>query len=74
SLRRSQKLADAMAGGEPGDVLASLCDDELRAADVQTPEDVERLSVLERWRLRHLPGEFGDAERARVYARHAGQR
>ena len=34
SLRRSQKLADAMAGGEPGDVVAAVCDDEVRAADV----------------------------------------
>ena len=67
SLRRSQKLADAMAGGEPGDVVAAVCDDELRAADVTCVADIERLSELERYRLRHMPGEFGDAARARPW-------
>jgi transposase len=65
SLRRAQKLADAMAGGEPGEVVAAVCDDELKCADVQTPEDVERLSALERWRLRHLDTPMGAVERAR---------
>jgi hypothetical protein len=55
-----------MAGGEPGDVLAA-CDDELRAADVTCVADIDRLSPLERYRLRHMPGEFGDAERARPW-------
>lgn len=55
-------------------MVAAVCDDELKCYDVTCAADVERLSALERWRLRHLPGEFGDAERARVYARHAGQR
>ena len=67
SLRRAQKLADAMAGGEPGDVVAMVCDDELKCADVQTPEDVERLSELERWRLRHLDTPMGRAERERPW-------
>ena len=65
SVRRAQKLADVLATGEPGDVVAAVCDDELRAADVTCAADVERLSELERWRLRHMPGPFGDAERAR---------
>jgi len=67
SLRRAQKLA----GGEPADVVAAVCDDELKCHDVQAPEDVERLSALERWRLRHLDTPMGAAERERVYARHA---
>jgi hypothetical protein len=71
AARRAQQLADAMAGGEPGDVVAAVCDDELKCADAQTPEDVERLSELERWRLRHLDTPMGRAERERVYARHA---
>ena len=71
SLRRAQKLAEALAGGEPAEVVAAVLDDELKCYDVTCAADVERLSELERWRLRHLPGEFGDAERARVYTRHA---
>ena len=66
SVRRSQKLADAMATGQPGDVLAAG-DDELKAADVICIADIERLSDLERYRLRHLPGEFGDIERSRPW-------
>ena len=36
SLRRAQKLADAIAAGQPGDVVAAVCDDELKCYDVQT--------------------------------------
>ena len=71
SVRRSQKLAEAMAGGESGDVVAVVCDDELRAADVTCVADIAKLSPLERYRLRHMPGEFGDAERARPWTEHA---
>ena len=71
SVRRAQKLAHAIAGGEPGDVVAAVCDNELKCYDAQTPEDVERLSALERWRLRHLDTPMGRAERERKYARHA---
>jgi DNA-binding CsgD family transcriptional regulator len=67
SLRRAQRLADALAGGEPGDVVAAVCDDELRAADVACVADIERLSEVERYRLRHMPGPFGDIERARPW-------
>ena len=65
ALRRAQKLADALTGGEPGDVVAAVCDDELKCYDAQTPEDVEQLSALERWRLRHLDTPMGAAERER---------
>jgi hypothetical protein len=53
-------------------VLAVLCDDELmKAGDVRCVEDIERLSELERYRLRHMPGPFGDAARERARAAHA---
>jgi hypothetical protein len=68
SVRRSHQ---AMAGGEPGDVVALVCDDKLRAADVTCLADIAKLSPLERYRLRHMPGEFGDAERARSRIEHA---
>jgi hypothetical protein len=61
SVRRSQKLADA--SGEARGVLAAV-DDEMDAEDVASAADVEKLNVLERYRLRHVPGAFGDAERA----------
>ena len=69
SVRRSQKLAAAVAA----DVDAVL-DDGLTCEDVQTPEDVELLNPLERWRLRHEPGEFGDAERVRVRVEREAER
>ena len=70
AARRAQKLADAMASGEPGDVVAVL-DDELRAADVTWVADIAKLSPLEHYRLRHMPGPFGDAARARPWTEHA---
>lgn len=66
SLARSQKLPAALATGELADVLAAA-DDELRAADVTCVADIERLSALERYRLPHMPGEFGDVARARPW-------
>jgi hypothetical protein len=69
AARRAQELVDAVAGGEPGDVVAAVCDDQLKCADAQTPEDVERLNELERWRRLDTP--MGRAEQERVYARHA---
>jgi hypothetical protein len=70
SLRRSQKLADVLADDEPGDVIAAVGDSERRAADVTCVADIERLNELERYRLRHLPGPFGDAARARRWKKH----
>ena len=52
--------SDVLAAGEPGDVLAAAIDDELKCGDVTCIEDIERLSELERYRLRHLPGVGGD--------------
>lgn len=43
ALRRAQKLAEAVAGEEPGDVVAVL-DDDLRAADVTCVADIAKLS------------------------------
>ena len=57
SLIRSRKLAAALAGGSPGDVVAVVADNELVCEDVKTPEDVERLSELEYFRLLHLPAD-----------------
>ena len=56
SMWGSQKFADALAGGGPGDLVAAVSDDELRAADVTCVADIERLCALERYRLRHMPG------------------
>ncbi len=67
SLRRAQKLTDAMASREPGDVLVVALDDELKAADVACVEDIDRLSELEYYRLRHTAGEFGDIVRSRPW-------
>jgi hypothetical protein len=68
SLRRSQRrMTAALATGEPGDVLQALTmaqDAELKCADVQSVEDCERLSGLERYRLRHEPPPWGDWARA----------
>jgi hypothetical protein len=50
SVRRAQKLSDALATGEPGNVVAAL-DDELSAEDVNSPDDIERLNALELHRL-----------------------
>jgi hypothetical protein len=70
ALRRSQKLADVLADDEPGDVIAAVGDDELKAGEVASFADIERLNELERYRLRHLPGPFGDAARARRWTKH----
>lgn len=66
-LAGAQKLSDVLAAGEPGDVLAAAIDDELKCGDVTCIEDIERLSELERYRLRHLPGVGGDIERSRPW-------
>ena len=81
SLRRSQKrrseapavaeakrLTAAMATGEPGDVIAAAIDAELKCADVQSVEDCERLSGLEKYRLMHASGPWGDWARARGWS------
>jgi hypothetical protein len=73
SLRRAQKLA----GGEPADVVAAVCDDELKCHDVQAPEDVERLSALERWRAAasgHADGRSRAGTGVRPACRRAGRR
>ena len=67
SLRRSQKLTDAMATGEPGDVLQALSA-ETKCGDVQSVEDCERLSPLEKYRLMHTSGPWGDWARARGWS------
>jgi hypothetical protein len=67
SLIRSQKLANAVAGGEPGDVLA-VATDELACEDVRSGADVERLSILELWRLQYVPGLPPDVRAAMVCA------
>jgi hypothetical protein len=52
-LERMQKrLNDERA--EPGNVIAAV-DDELTCDDVETPFEVGKLSVLELYRLRHVP-------------------
>jgi hypothetical protein len=68
---RAQKMADAVAGGEPGAVLAVTTDDELSAEDVRCGADVEKLSVLELWRLQYVPGLTVDTRAAMVRARAA---
>ena len=70
SLRRSQKLAEAMATGEPGDVVAVVIDDELKAGDVRRPEDVERLTEFERWRLQHPDRQLGRSRARRFGSAH----
>ena len=72
--KREQQLSDALTTGEPGNVLAVVCDDELTAEDARTSIDVERLGGLERYRLRHMDTEQGRAERARVSAEREAQR
>jgi hypothetical protein len=53
AAKRAQKLADAMATGEPGNVVAVI-DDEMTVEDIQTTEDIEKLNELELYRCRHL--------------------
>ncbi len=53
SLRRTQKLTDAMASGRPDAVVAAVVDDSMDAENVQVPEDVERCNILEIERLRY---------------------
>ncbi len=44
-----------MLAGEVDKALARYADDGLRAEEVTSPEDIERLSDLEFWRLGFLP-------------------
>ena len=68
AVRWSQKLADALAGGEPGAVVAVATDDELACEDVRSGEDVEKLSVLELWRLQFIADLPADVRAAMVRA------
>jgi len=57
AVRRAQKrerLAAALAGGEPDDVVAVIADDELTCDDVTCVDDVARLNELELHRLRYF--------------------
>lgn len=62
ALAREQKMADALATGEPSNV--SAVDDELTCDDELTPFDVSKLSVLELYRLRHVPDLPADVQTA----------
>jgi hypothetical protein len=64
--RRARKLADA-ASGELAAVVA-LVDDELTADDVTCPADVERLNILELYRLGFVPDLPADVQAAKVTA------
>ncbi len=69
---KRQKLSDALASSEPGDVLAAITD-ETAIEDVRTPEDVARLNILECYRARHLSADH-PARRAMAEAYAAGWR
>jgi hypothetical protein len=60
SVRRQQKLAAAMAGGEPGAVVAAITDDvaaeDLTAEQLADPDVWRQLDPLERNRFGHIPG------------------
>jgi hypothetical protein len=62
SVQRSERLVDPMV--DDGDAGAPT-DDEMRAVDITCVADIERLNEVERYRLRHMPGPFGNAERER---------
>jgi hypothetical protein len=61
------KLADAMATGEPGNVVAVITD-ELICEDVQSPDDVPKLNTLELYRLAFVPDLPADVRAARATA------
>jgi hypothetical protein len=60
TAKRAQKLDAALAGGEPGDVVAAVCDD--LAAEDLTPDELadpdvwRQLDPLERYRFAYIPG------------------
>ncbi|MGB8504986.1 hypothetical protein [Mycobacterium sp.] len=73
AIKKRRKLAEAMATGEPGNVVAVMTDDEMMAEDVQTAEDIERLNELELHRLRYYPAD-SPQQRALAEARERGWR
>ena len=64
SVHRAQELADVLATENSSALLAASCDDEMTTADVTCVADISKIGDLERYRLRHMPGPFGDVERA----------
>lgn len=67
TIMQRRKLADAMATGEPGNVVAVITD-ELICDDVQSPDDVPKLNTLELYRLAFVPDLPADVRAARATA------
>ena len=56
SVKRAQKLSDAPATGEPGNVVAVVTDAGPYADELEDPDDWPTLNPVERWRFGHLTG------------------